>query len=89
MAVRVVQGASSASTVAVAPVARSVCALLVAIGVPDRDLDAVMAILADEDLFPPDSVPQTMTEIVQQARHAQDILIRRQLRAGGTVDAAQ
>lgn len=87
--VRVVQNATSPNTAQVAPVARSVCALLVGIGVPDMDLDGVMAVLADETLFPPEDVPKSMYEIVQQARSAHDIYQRRQLQVAPSVEAAQ
>ncbi|HEX6681291.1 MAG TPA: hypothetical protein VF062_00735 [Candidatus Limnocylindrales bacterium] len=76
MAVRVVHNATSAQSQTVAPVARSVCALLIAIGVADADLDGVMAVLADEERFPPDLVPRNMQEIAEQARLAHKMYLQ-------------
>lgn len=88
MAVRVVHNATSGQSQSVAPVARSVCALLIAIGVADADLDGVMAVLADEERFPPDLVPKTMREIVSQARQAHALYLQDLMRTEQTVDAA-
>lgn len=79
MAVRAVMGAQSPGVTQVAPMARSVVALLRAEGVPTADLDTVFAILTDEDLFPPESVPTTMRQISEQVQQAYAIHLRNQL----------
>jgi hypothetical protein len=79
VAVKVVMNASSPQVAAVAPVARSVAALLRAEGVPTADLDDVFAILSDEDLFPPDQVPQNLRECSEQVQRAYSIFLRNQL----------
>jgi hypothetical protein len=88
MAVRVVQGATSSGTSQVAPVARSVCALLLAIGVPDAHLDGVMAVLSDPERFPEDQVPRNMQEIAAQARRGYEMYMQDILGQGEVVDAA-
>lgn len=79
MAVRAVMGAESPGVAQVAPMARSVVALLLAVGVPAVDLDDVFAVLADEELFPPSGVPATMREIAEQAQQAYAIFLRNRL----------
>jgi hypothetical protein len=78
-------GAESPGVAQVAPVARSVVALLLAIGVPAAQLDDVFAVLADEELFPPSGPPATMREVAEQAQQAYAIFLRNQLEV---VDAA-
>lgn len=87
MGVRVVHHATSEQTVAVAPVARSTCALLISIGVPDDDLDGVVAVLADEERFPPDQVPQSFKAIAKDARRAYKLYLQDLMRRGQVVDA--
>lgn len=79
MAVKAVLGAQSPGVTQVAPVARSVVALLRAEGVPTADLDDVFAILTDEDLFPPESVPTTMRQISEQVQKAYALHVQRQM----------
>jgi len=89
MAVKVVQGALSPGVAQVAPVARSVVALLRAEGVPTADLDDVFVILTDETLFPPEQVPGSFREISEQVQKAYAIHLRRQLTiVGSTGDDA-
>lgn len=88
MAVRAVLGAQSPQATQVAPVARSVAALLRAEGVATADLDAVFAILSDEDLFPPESVPKTFREMSEQVQQAHAIFTRRQLAVVESVEPA-
>ena len=87
MGVKVVANAASPQTVAIAPTARSVAALLAAIGVPDDQQDAVVEILSDEELFPAESVPRSYLEIMQQVRQAWAIQQRRAISEAGTIDA--
>jgi len=66
-----------------------VCALLVAIGVPDAHLDGVMAVLADEDRFPTDvaHLPRNMREVAGQARRAYELYLQDVMGIENTVDA--
>lgn len=82
MAVRVVQDAQSATTVAVPPAVRSVAALLIGIGVPDADLDGVLEVLTTHEGLA-DHVPTTLLEVVGDCRKAYDIYLHRVL----TIDA--
>lgn len=72
---RVTQNAQTSGSSAVAPVARSVCAILIAIGVKDEHLDGVMGILADPEIFPEDSAPRNFFEIAQQVRKAHALFL--------------
>lgn len=79
MTVKVIQGAQSPGVSQVAPVARSVVALLRAEGVPTADLDEVFAILTDETLFPLEEPPTTFRAISEQVQRAYSIYLQRQL----------
>lgn len=76
MAVKVVMGAQSSSTVPIAPAARSIAALLKSIDVADADLDGVVQVLMTDERFA-DSAPTTYREIVQEARQAHEVYLQR------------
>lgn len=82
MAVRAVMGATSPGTTQVAPVARSVVALLRAEGVPTQDLDAVFAILSDDEQYPAEEIltsPTPMRIISEQVQRAYSAYLSQQL----------
>lgn len=76
MAVRAVMDAKSSTTVAVPPAARSICALMVAAGVVDADLDGVLAVLTEEEPFA-SHVPASMAEIMKDVRDAHALYLSR------------
>lgn len=75
--------AQTGQTVAVPPAARSICAILLAIGVADEDLDGVNNVLITEPGIA-DHVPTTMEEIAVDCRRAWEIHLSRKK---DTIDA--
>lgn len=74
--IREVQGASTGQTVAVAPIARSVGALMVAVGIPDEDMNGTMDVLVDLEQSGAE-MPKDIRAVVQQMRDAhQEYLLR-------------
>lgn len=69
-------GATTGQTVAVPPAARSICAILLAIGVEDEDLDGVNDVLISEPGIA-DHVPTSMEEIAIDCRKAWAIHLTR------------
>jgi hypothetical protein len=75
--IREVQGASSGQTVAVAPIARSIGALMVAIGIPDDDMNGTMDVLVEMESSGAE-MPKDMRAVVQQMRAAYAAHLERQ-----------
>jgi hypothetical protein len=65
--IKVVQGAQTRNTVAVAPVARSVAALLMAAGVPDEHLDGCWEMFLTDERFM-NRNPEKASEIAADVR---------------------
>ncbi len=86
--VKQVQTATAPQFVPIAPAARSFAAILMAVGVPDEDLDGVKDLMMDLENRGELGTPTSFTEIAQQVRMVKaryDQGERLQLRVGPQV----